>query len=116
MGEGCAQMGLSEAQGALSKVLLSRSTCCVVLEVARDLHDAAALSFRVWALCCCVMQMSYAVYQAAEEAAAGGSRGRKRTADDAVKSGEQCRDQQVHAPANKRICRFKRAIHRLGTT
>lgn len=32
-------------------------------------------------------KMSYAVYQAADKAAAGGSRGRKRTADDAVKSG-----------------------------
>lgn len=66
---------------------------------ARNLHNAAALLFRVGALCCCVPQMSYAVYQAAEEAATGGSRGRKRTADAAVKSGEQCRG-QVHAPAN----------------
>lgn len=32
-------------------------------------------------------QMSYAVFQAAEEAAAGGSRGRKRTADDTPKTG-----------------------------
>lgn len=32
-------------------------------------------------------RISYAVYQAAEESAAAGSRGRKRTADDAVKSG-----------------------------
>jgi hypothetical protein len=37
---------------------------------------------------CRAVQVSYAVYQAAEEAAAGGSRGRKRTAEDAVKPGE----------------------------